>query len=154
MPVLSRRADRADGRVAYHVQQIEIVKAPDGSEKERRPHVITAPNVATDAPIKWSGKLFPKSEVYNKFVFANILQLFHVNGLTYDFLFAMAKELEEADSLLLVGAGPRSNQPLVFSRGGTQYRGFLEGRTQGEKYCLLLHLSNMELKSPEPELSA
>ena len=47
---------------------------------------------------------------------------------------------------MLVGAGPKSNQPLIFQRNGSAYRGFLEGRTQGDKYCLLLHLSNLELK--------
>jgi hypothetical protein len=77
------------------------------------------------------------------------IQVQHVNGLTYDFLYGIAKELEEKDSLMLVGAGPKSNQPLIFQRGGTPYRGFLEGRTQGEKYMLILHLSNMELKKPE-----
>jgi hypothetical protein len=60
----------------------------------------------------------------------------------------MAKELEEAESLLALGAGPKSTLPLVLRRGGSQYRGFLEGRTQGDKYCLLLHLSNLELKAP------
>ena len=48
---------------------------------------------------------------------------------------------------MLVGAGPKGNQPLILTRGGQQYRGFLEGRTEGEKYCLILHLSNMELKA-------
>jgi len=71
----------------------------------------------------------------------------HVNGLTYDFLFGMARELEESESLLLLGAGPKGNQPLVLTRGGQQFRGFLEGRTQGDRYCLILHLSNMELKA-------
>jgi hypothetical protein len=31
---------------------------------------------------------------------------------------------------------------------GTPYRGFLEGRIEGDKFILLLHLSNMELKKP------
>jgi len=31
------------------------------------------------------------------------------------------------------------------------YRGFLEGRTKGTEYCLLLHLSNIELKAPEAQ---
>ena len=60
----------------------------------------------------------------------------------------MAKELEEKDSLMVVGAGAKSNQPLILRRGSTPYRGFLEGRTDGEKYCLILHFSNMELKVP------
>ena len=59
-----------------------------------------------------------------------------------------AKELEEKNSLLLLGAGPKSNQPLIIRRGGSPYRGFLEGRTQGDKYALVLHFSDLELKAP------
>lgn len=92
-----------------------------------------------------------KMEVYNKYVFAKKRQIVHVNGLTYDFLFNMAKELEESGNLLLMGAGPKSNEPLVLTRGGQRYRGFLEGRTQGDKYCLILHLSNLELKAAPVE---
>jgi hypothetical protein len=76
------------------------------------------------------------------------VQLHHINGLTYDFLFGMAKELEAKNALMLLGAGPKSNQPLILRRGSTPYRGFLEGRTQGDKYCLILHFSNLELKAP------
>jgi hypothetical protein len=137
-----------DGKIVHKVKQFEIVKNPDGSVRERRPRKATLPNASGEAaPLKWSGKLMKKKDVYNKFVFASKRQIVHVNGLTYDFLFAMAKELQDTESLLLLGAGPKSNQPLVLTRGGQQYRGFLEGRTQGEKYCLILHLSNMELKA-------
>ena len=59
----------------------------------------------------------------------------------------MLLDLYLRGDLMLVGAGPKGNQPLVLTRGGQQYRGFLEGRTQGDKYCLILHLSNMELKA-------
>ncbi len=51
---------------------------------------------------------------------------------------------------MLLGAGPKSNQPLILRRGATPYRGFLEGRTDGDRYCLVLHLSNMELRTPSP----
>jgi hypothetical protein len=138
-----------DKKIVHKVQEWEIVRNPDGAERERRPRKVAAPNTSTETPLKWSGKLMKKSEVFNKFVFAAKLQIAHVNGLTFDFLYAMAKDLEEKQSLMLMGAGPKSNQPLVLQRGGTQYRGFLEGRTQGDKYCLILHLSNMELKAPE-----
>ena len=50
---------------------------------------------------------------------------------------------------MLLGAGPKGNQPLILRRGSVPYRGFLEGRIEGDKYCLLLHLSNLELKQPE-----
>ncbi len=137
------------GEIVHRVKQFEVVKNPDGSERERRPKKVAHPNANVETPLKWSGKQMKKKDVYNKFVFAGKRQIVHVNGLTYDFLFSMAKELEQADSLMLLGAGPKGNQPLVLQRGGQSYRGFLEGRTQGDKYCLILHLSNMELK-PAP----
>jgi hypothetical protein len=140
----------ADGRIVHKVQLFDIVRNPDGSVKERRPRRVMLPNTSTEMPLKWSGKLAKKAEIFNKYVFVAKQQIVHVNGLTYDFLYAMAKELEEKDSLMLVGAGPKAAQPLVFQRGGTPYRGFLEGRTQGDKYCLILHLSNLELKAPPP----
>ena len=137
-----------DQKIVHAVAEWDVVKGPDGSVKDRRPHKATLPNVATETPLRWSGKLMKKAEVWNKFVFSTKLQVVHVNGLTYDFLFEMARELELKESLLLVGAGPKNNLPLHFQRGGTPYRGFLEGRTQGESYCLILHLSNMELRAP------
>jgi hypothetical protein len=141
------------GEIVHRVKQFEVVKNPDGTERERRAKKVTHPNANVETPLKWSGKQMKKKDVYNKFVFAGKRQIMHVNGLTYDFLYNMAKELEQADSLMLLGAGPKGNQPLVLQRGGQAYRGFLEGRTQGDKYCLILHLSNMELK-PAPEVPA
>ncbi len=138
-----------DGKVLRKVQEFDIVRNPDGSVKERRPRQVLAPNTASEVPLTWTGKLMKKAEVFNRFVFSSKVQIVHVNGLTYDFLFGIAKELEEKESLMLLGAGPKGAQPLVFHRGGTPYRGFLEGRTKGETYCLLLHLSNLELKAPE-----
>ena len=139
-----------DKQIVHKVVHWEIVRAPDGSEKERRPRQVTEANTATDIPLTWSGKLLPRDQVYNRFVFSNKLQITHHNGLTYDFLYGMAKELQEADSLLLVAAGEKGNEPLVFRNGGRPYRGFLEGRIDGENYALILHLSDMELKRPEP----
>lgn len=137
-----------DQKIVHAAAVFDVLKNPDGSVKDRRPHKPAQPNVAGETPLRWSGKLMKKSEVWNKFVFAAKLQVVHINGLTYDFLYEMARELELKESLLLVGAGPKSNLPLVFHRGGTPYRGFLEGRTQGESYCLILHLSNLELRAP------
>jgi len=45
-------------------------------------------------------------------------QIQHVNGLTYDFLFDMAKKLAEADSMMLVGGGQKGIDPLVMANGG------------------------------------
>jgi hypothetical protein len=113
------------------------------------PDKLADANVSSDTPLRWSGTYIPKETAIRKFVFSSKNQLHHVNGLTFDFLFAMAQELEQRGSLMLLGASAKSNQPLVLRRGGNPYRGFLEGRTDGDRYCLLLHLSNLELKAPQ-----
>jgi hypothetical protein len=146
----SRVYVNSDRRVVHAVSQFEVVRNPDGTEKLRRPKKIPVPNVTPEQPLLWSGKLLPKRDVFNKYAMVSKLQLVHVNGLTYDFLFGIAKLLEEKTSLLLVGAGPKANQPLILRRGAVPYRGFLEGRTRGQDYLLLLHLSNIELKTPDP----
>jgi len=106
-------------------------------------------NVNGEFPIKWSGKYIKKEEAVHKFVFTNKKQLVHVNGLTFDFLFDMAKELDKRKSLLLLRGGEKGNEPIVMNRGGRPYNAFLEGRVRKDSYCLIMHLSNMELKKPK-----
>ncbi len=135
--------------VVTKVEEWEVVRNPDGSERERRLRKVLSSNTNSEIPLRWTGKLMPIAEVAHRFVLASKMQITHTNGRTYDFLYGMARELEEKRALLLVGGGPKGTQPLVFQRGGSPYRGFLEGRTQGERYLLVLHLSNLELKRPE-----
>jgi hypothetical protein len=78
------------------------------------------------------------------------MQLRHVDGVTFDFLFAIAKELDEKNSVMLLAAGEGGKGPLVLQANGSPYRGFLDGRIDGDKFLLLLHLSAMELKKPAP----
>ena len=132
---------------------VEVIIAPDGTEKERRSPEDIPGNVDDELPVRWTGKKMPKSKVAVKFAFKRTIQIKHVDGLTYDYLFDMAKELQDEDVMVLVGAGQKGNEPLIFQANGMPYRGFLEGRVDGKKYQLLLHLSNMELKriSLEPK---
>ncbi len=125
----------------------EVVYNPAGELVEERDFIPVEANINTELPLMWSGKLMPKKECIKRFVFVNAMQLQHSDGLTFDFLFNMAKELEAQNAMLFLGAGKKSNQPLVLSRNGKQYRAFLEGRTSGEKYQLILHLTNMEMKA-------
>ena len=142
-------------KIVHRVHEWDVIRNPDGTERERRPHAIPDANVGpAAAPLKWSGIMIPKREAVAKFVFVQKMQLTHINGLTYDFLYGMAKELEAKNSLLLLGAGPKSNQPLILRRNSMPYRGFLEGRTRGDTYRLVLHLSNLELKAPEMPAAA
>jgi len=137
----------SDG-IVYRIEQQEIVRGPDGSVKEKRPRNRAEANVDSEIPLTWTGRKIAKAEAVRRFVFASKLQIVHINGLTYDFLYGMAKELAEADSLMMIGGGSKGRDPLVFRRGSVPYRGFLEGRIDGDKYILLLHMSNLELKVP------
>lgn len=137
----------ADDKIAYRVNLEEVVYNVDGTEKDAHPLIPTEQNVNSDIPLKWTGKLIPKDKAVRMFVFARKYQLKHVDGLTYDFLYDMAKQLHEKNSLMLIGAGAKGTDPLVFARGGVNYRAFLEGRVDGTKYSLILHLTNLELKT-------
>jgi hypothetical protein len=124
----------------------QIIYLPDGSVKEERELTEHAANIQGEFPVKWTGKFIPKSEAYNKFIFTRKYQLTHNDGLSYDFLFGMSKELHEKNALMLLGAGQKGNEPLIFQENGKPYRAFLEGRIDGDGYLLLMHLSNLELK--------
>lgn len=138
-----------DEELVFHIRQIEEVRDPSGKIVTTRDREPEEPNVDSEIPLRWTGKLIARSDAVRRFVFSNKLQVVHINGLTYDFLFDMARYLSEKDSLMLIGAGKNGKQPLIFRRGSVPYRGFLEGRVKGKSYVLLLHLSNMELKHPQ-----
>ena len=127
---------------------IEVLLNPDGSEKERREPVDSVMNVNVEVPIKFSGRLMSIKEAVSKFGFRRKLQLRHVDGLTFDFLFDIAKELESKESLMIIGAGDKGIGPIIFQANGRPYRGFLEGKTKDKSYRLTMHLSEMELKKP------
>ena len=136
----------ADLKPVFRVQKTEAVYLPDGSLKEERTPKETIANILAEYPIKPAGKLLPKKEVYNRFVFSKKYQLTHVNGLTFDFLYEMAKDLQDKDAMMMLAGGVKGNEPLVFQDGGKTYRAFLEGRVKDKSYILLIHLSNLELK--------
>jgi hypothetical protein len=136
--------------IVHSVEEFEIVTNPDGTVRERRPRKKEFQNINTDIPLKWTGKFIKKSEAVKKFVFGTKKQLIHVNGLTYDFLYEIAKELHKKDSLMLLRGGEKGDRPLVMNRGGKPYNAFLEGRIEKDSYMLIMHLSNMELKKPKP----
>jgi hypothetical protein len=137
-----------DGNVLYAAAEVEVVCDRRGVEVERRTPVDTPANVDGDAPLVWTGRMLGRSEAARRFAFTRNCRLRHVDGVTYDFLFAMAEELHKADSLVLVGAGPSGRDPIILERNGLPYRGFLEGRVRGDRYLLVLHLTSLELVVP------
>ncbi len=137
--------------IATEFKEVEVVYTPDGQEKERRARVFRTANVDSTAPLKIVRRL-PVKECLAKFVFRWMQQLVHTDGLTFDFLFGLAKSLQDSQSMALVGAGPKGAAPLVLRDGGTPFRAFLYGETEGSgdeaRYRLLLLLSDQELKRP------
>jgi hypothetical protein len=137
--------------IATEFKEVEVVFTPDGQEKERRARIFRTANVDTTAPLKIVRRL-PIKECLTKFVFRGMQQLAHTDGLTFDFLYGLAKSLQESQSMALVGAGPKGAGPLVLRDGGTPFRAFLYGEVDGSgdeaRYRLLLLLSDQELKRP------
>jgi len=137
-----------EGNVLYAAAQVEVISDRDGIETDRRLPADAPANVDGESPLVWTGRLLPRLEAARRFAFTRGLQLRHVDGLTYDFLFGMAEELDRADALMLVGAGPGGRDPIVLERNGVPHRGFLEGRVDSDRYLLVLHLTNLELAVP------
>jgi hypothetical protein len=142
---------QADPMPARDFREIDIVYDADGKEKERRPHVTRMSNLDEVYPVK-TGKRHSIASAFSSFVFKQIYQLVHEDGLTREFLFNVAKDLHETQEMVLVGAGQKGNQPLVVRDKGMPYRAFLYGEigsgADTGNYRLLLLLTDQELKRP------
>lgn len=139
-----------DGSLSVSAPRIvEVVTGPDGSERERREPIDVAGNIDANEPIRLSKLRFKRADAIRRFVFSRAAVVSHVDGLTFEFLRALAEELHAADELVMIGAGTAGREPLVLQQNGLPWRGFLEGRIDGDRHCLILRLSNMELKVPE-----
>lgn len=137
-----------NGKIVHRMLREEVLYTADGEQKAVRQYEDADSNINSEIPLRWTGKLIPKEKAVRMFVFGRKYQVKHINGLTYDFLYDMAKTLAEKRCLMMVGAGEKGVDPLVLTSKGTPYRAFLEGRTTEEgKYCLILHLTNLELKA-------
>ena len=137
-----------EGAPLYAATMMEIVYGLDGTEKERRAPIDVESNVGEDMPLRWTGRFYQPEEIVRRFAITRKFQILHTDGLTFDFLHRMAGMLEKKDALVSIGAGPKGRDPLILERNGTPHRAFLEGRTKGDEYLLILHLSNLELKRP------
>lgn len=129
---------------------VDIVYDASGAEKARRPHLVRRSNLNELHPVKL-GKRLPATDALVAFAFKQTLQVAHTDGLTFEFLRDLAKDLADKGEVALLGAGPKGNMPLVLREHGTAYRAFLHGEVDGEgRYKLLLLLSDQELKMPAP----
>ena len=130
----------------YNVNISEQILDTKGELVEEKDKVFSKSNINGESIVKWTGKYIPKKKLYNKVVLSSKYQIKHINGLTFDFLFKIAKDLHEKDSFMMLGGG-KGNEPLVLNDGGRPYRAFLEGKIKDQSYVLIIHLSNQEYKS-------
>ena len=148
----TKRVYLSGGEVMFSAPRfIETVLSPDGEVIDRREPEDTLSNINTINPLRWTGMRVGRAEAARKYVFRHTVQIRHVNGLTYDYLHDMASQLASADQVVYLAAGPEGKDPLVFSSNGSTFHGFLEGRVRGREYQLLLHLSDMELRTTQGE---
>ena len=137
------------GKPFYSARMLEVICDRDGREIQHRPPELVPPNLTPDHAPVWSGKLLSYREAIGRFAFTRAYQVRHTNALEYDFLFGLAAHLEQRQSLVLVGSGPRGIGPLIPERNALPMKGLLAGRTQGKAYRLLLFLAAFELRKPE-----
>lgn len=139
----------SEGEVMHAPPEVvEVIVDAFGQERERREPKNVEANVNEDLPVRWTSLKMARKDLVRRVVIQRTVQIRHVDGLTYDYLYGMAKELAAEDKVVRLGAGSKGREPLIFNQNGTPYQAFLEGRVDGERYQLLLHLSNMELKKP------
>ena len=135
-----------DLKPVYNVTITEQILNTEGELVEEKEQTLNKSNINGDSTVRWTGKYIPKNKIYNKIVLSSKYQLKHINGLTFDFLFNVAKDLHEKDSLMMLGGG-KGNEPLTINDGGRPYRAFLEGKVKENSYCLIMHFSNQEYKA-------
>ena len=135
-----------DGKPLYSARMMEVIYDRNGTELDRRPPQIVPANLVPDRAPVWSGKLLSWREAIGRFAFTRAYQVRHTNTLEYDFLFGLVCYLEQRQSLVLVGSGPRGTGPLIPERNALAMKGFLAGSTQGNAYRLVLYLAAFELR--------
>jgi len=149
------RCDRVfingQGQPLYSARPVEVHYDGRGHETARRDPVVVPANLMPETPPVWSGRLLSRDEAVRRYAFTRAWQVRHTNALEYDFLHGLAAYLEQQQSLALVGSGPRGTGPLITERNATPMKGFLEGRTRGDSYLLVLHLAAFELRPPEED---
>lgn len=121
----------------------------DGSLRESRVYNSSEANIQNETlPIRWTGVTIPVYEAMRRYIFTHTYQLFHTNGLTYSFLFDMAKQLFEKKEMMFIGGGAGGSDPIVLMKGGKKYRGFMSGEIgySNTTYRLLIHLTDIDLE--------
>ena len=133
----------------YNYKLYDVIILPDGEIRER-PHVNTIGNINKPTPVMITEELVDPKELALNYVFRLSYQIVHNSGVTYSFLYDLAKRLDSSGKLARVIAfNPETKkpEPLILVDGGRKFpRAFLQGKIKGASYSLTIHLSDQELK--------
>jgi len=140
----------------YNFTLIDVLQKPDGTIQER-PHQKTLGTINSEIPVIITEKLYDPEDLMLNYIFRKSYYITHYDGVTFKFLFDIAKWLSEEGKFAEVEAfniETKKRDALVLVDGGIKYpRGFIEGIVKGNRYCLILHLTDQELKLPKTFLT-
>lgn len=131
-----------NGKSADDLWFEETIYDRNGNVKDVHPLIKKEKNISDlDTPLKWTNKYIPYDVAAKKYVVSQIYRLYHLDSLTFDFLYDIANDLESRECLMYMGSGENGDEPVVFREGGKPYRVFLKGKTEKNKN-ILFHISN------------
>jgi hypothetical protein len=127
-------------------------KVTEEPYREREANVNNA-----SRPLLISRKRHSKEELFEKYVFKKNYYIKPTETLQFKPLYGLAKELASNNKMAEIIAftkekGKRMKIPIIIKKGGKPYhKVFLEGRIElkKERFSLILHLTDMELKPPQ-----
>ncbi len=144
-----------DMNPVYTYKAFDILVKPNIKPIER-PHVVREANVNATLPVRLTEKMVDPAELMTRYIFRKTYFLWHQDGASYKFLYDLAKRLAEQKKFVRLQAydqDAKKTAPLILYPRATPYpAAFLEGRIDGDKYCLLLHLADREFKIPDKEI--
>jgi len=138
-----------DGQACLAPVLMEVRYHADGTERERRPVGVRPANLVPAVPPVWSGVLIPRREIVRRVAFTRVYQVVHQDALQFEFLYELAQYLHVREAMVQVGSGRQGRGPLICERHGPSYRGFLDGRINGDAMRVVLYLAASDLTFPE-----
>jgi hypothetical protein len=138
----------------YNYRMYDVLYQPDGSIKERV-HQQTVGNINHATPVRITDDLHDKKALIRRYIFRKSYNITHSNGLTFKFLYDIAKKLHDVGKFARVETfDPKTKKraPLILYDGGRKFpRAFLEGKIKENSYCLMLHVSDQEFIIPKEQ---
>lgn len=149
-----------DNTLCYNFTEYEIKKDREGNVIpcnecgeiycEHRIKRQTESNVNEEAPIRWIKPIMiDKLEAIKRYSFEKSYIIRHNDGASYEYLYEMARQLHEANQMVLMAPiEEKKPQKVVLRNRGKPFYAFLEGRVNEDNktYLLILHRTTFSLK--------